>query len=147
MDIIITFFRDILDGYTYIIVSIVSGILICSCIGYLAEVNINNKKSKAKYEESHAKIEDSNQANTNMIPNEQLQQSVVIPQNSTQINTNYTDTTPLNSNTLINQNINPTQSSIQNQSNNILSSNPNIPNIPTVTNTVEVVQNTTDSNF
>lgn len=147
MDIILTFFRDVLDGYTYIIVSIVSGILICSCIGYLAEVNINKQKLKKKYEESHTKIEDGNQTNTKVISNEQLQQSVVVPQNSTQINTNYTNTTPLNSNTLTNQNINPTLSSIQNQSNNTLGSNPNIPNIPTVTNTVEVVQNITDSNF
>lgn len=147
MDIIITFFRDILDGYTYIIVSILSGILICSCIGYLAEVSINKKKNKKKYEESHAKVDNNQIINNDVLPNDQIQQSVVIPQNSNQINTNYTDTMPLNNNSFASQNLNQTQPNIQNQINNIPGLNPNIPNIPTVTNTVERVQNTTDSNY
>lgn len=37
MDIIITFFRDILDGPLYIIVALLSGFFLCACIGYLAE--------------------------------------------------------------------------------------------------------------
>lgn len=56
MDFIITFFRDILDGPLYIIVAIISGILICSCIGYMAEVSLNKKKAKKEYEESHADL-------------------------------------------------------------------------------------------
>lgn len=56
MDFIITFFRDILDGPLYIIVAIISGILICSCIGYMAEVSLNKKKVKKEYEESHADL-------------------------------------------------------------------------------------------
>lgn len=53
MDFIITFFRDILDGPVYIIVAIISGILICSCIGYLAEVSINKRKAKEQYDNEH----------------------------------------------------------------------------------------------
>ncbi len=49
MDFIITFFRDILDGPVYIIVSIICGILICSCIGYLAERSLKKKQEKEKY--------------------------------------------------------------------------------------------------
>lgn len=46
MDIIIIFFRDILSGPLYIIVSIVNSILICSCIGYLGEQYLNKRKIK-----------------------------------------------------------------------------------------------------
>lgn len=59
MDFIITFFRDILDGPLYIIVAIISGILICSCIGYMAEVSLNKKKAEKEYEESHADLSSS----------------------------------------------------------------------------------------
>lgn len=51
MDIIITFFRDILDGPLYIIVAIVCGILFCACIGYLAEKSQLKRKEKEKYVE------------------------------------------------------------------------------------------------
>ena len=44
MDFIITFFRDVLNGPLYIGVSIVCGILICSCIGYLGEQYLNKQK-------------------------------------------------------------------------------------------------------
>lgn len=56
MKFIITFFRDILDGPLYIVVSIISVILICSCIGYLAETSLNKKKSRKEYEASHANL-------------------------------------------------------------------------------------------
>lgn len=49
MDFIVTFFRDILDGPIYIIVVILNSILICSCIGYLGERYLNNKKKKESY--------------------------------------------------------------------------------------------------
>lgn len=49
MEIIITFFRDVLNGPVYIVVSVIAGILICSCIGYLAEKSINEKKERSKY--------------------------------------------------------------------------------------------------
>lgn len=51
MDFIIVFFRDILDGPVYVVVAIICGILICSCIGYLAEKRINKKKEKNRYAE------------------------------------------------------------------------------------------------
>ena len=56
MDFIITFFRDVLDGPLYIIVAIICGILICSCIGYLGEQYLNKKKEKEEYDSSHAAI-------------------------------------------------------------------------------------------
>lgn len=72
MDYIIIFFRDILDGPLYIIVAIISGILICSCIGYLAEVNINKKKIKQEYEKKYADVNSntisSNNTNINTNP-------------------------------------------------------------------------------
>lgn len=62
MDFIITFFRDILDGPLYIVVTVISVILICSCIGYLAEVSLNKKKAKKQYEASYASIDNVNQS-------------------------------------------------------------------------------------
>lgn len=56
MDFVVTFFRDILDGPVYIIVSIISGILICSCIGYLAEQSLLKKKAIEDYKNSHAEV-------------------------------------------------------------------------------------------
>lgn len=47
MEIVITFFRDILSGSLYVVVSIICAILICSCIGYLAEQKeLKNKSVK-----------------------------------------------------------------------------------------------------
>ena len=51
MDIVISFFRDSLDGPVYIVVVVVAVILFFACIGYLAEKSINTKKEKAKYAE------------------------------------------------------------------------------------------------
>lgn len=56
MDFIITFFRDVLNGPLYIIVAIICGILICSCIGYLAERSINKKKQIKEHEEKYANV-------------------------------------------------------------------------------------------
>ena len=56
MEFIITFFRDILDGPIYVVVAIICVILICSCIGYLAETSLNKKKEKQKYDETHATV-------------------------------------------------------------------------------------------
>lgn len=56
MDIIVVFFRDILDGPLYIIVALISGILFCSCIGYLAEQNNLKKAAKEKFNNSYATV-------------------------------------------------------------------------------------------
>lgn len=45
MDFMIVFFRDILDGPLYIVVASICSILICSCIGYLGERYLNEKKA------------------------------------------------------------------------------------------------------
>ena len=49
MEIIIALFRDVLDGPVYIIVSVICGILIMSCIGYLADKKIKTKKQQDQY--------------------------------------------------------------------------------------------------
>ena len=56
MDLVITFFRDVLDGPLYIVVAIICGILICSCIGYLGEQYLNKQKMKKDYESTHAAV-------------------------------------------------------------------------------------------
>ena len=49
MDIVISFFRDTLDGPFYIAWVVVLVILIFACIGYLAEKGINKKHEREKY--------------------------------------------------------------------------------------------------
>lgn len=44
MEFFVTFFRDIIDGPAYIIVTVVAAILLCACIGYLAEKKLKSKK-------------------------------------------------------------------------------------------------------
>ena len=50
MEFVIVFFRDILNGPLYIITSVIAGILICSCIGYLAEQTELKKKEEQEVE-------------------------------------------------------------------------------------------------
>lgn len=65
MDFIITFFRDVLDGPLYIGITVICGILICSCIGYLGEQYLNKKKAKEEYDSTHtAIVNDGNVENT-----------------------------------------------------------------------------------
>lgn len=59
MDFIISFFRDVLDGPLYIGICILCAILICSCIGYLADGYLKKKKQREKYAASHVEIKDS----------------------------------------------------------------------------------------
>ncbi len=66
MDFIITFFRDVLDGPLYIVIAVIAGILICSCIGYLAERSIIKKREKKKYEQEHFNVDTSSVANSNI---------------------------------------------------------------------------------
>lgn len=66
MDFIITFFRDVLDGPLYIVIAVIAGILICSCIGYLAERSIIKKREKKKYEQEHFNVDTSSIANSNI---------------------------------------------------------------------------------
>lgn len=56
MDFLITFFRDVLDGALYTVISIICGILFCSCIGYLAEVHFNKKKAALEYQNTHTNV-------------------------------------------------------------------------------------------
>lgn len=53
MDFMIVFFRDVLDGPVYIVVASVCSILICSCIGYLGERYLKEKKEIKERMETH----------------------------------------------------------------------------------------------
>lgn len=59
MDFIIIFFRDILDGPLYTVIVIINLILICSCIGYLAENYLNRKKKMEKFNATYAAVDNS----------------------------------------------------------------------------------------
>ena len=84
MDIVISFFRDTLDGPFYIVWVVVLVILIFACIGYLAEKGIKNKKEKEKY----ATVRDAN--NTEVVQEAVVSESV----NTTQV-TSTPVTTPI----------------------------------------------------
>ena len=58
MDFVIVFFRDILDGPLYIAVSIVCSILICSCIGYMGEKYLVEKKEGEEFASKHTSVDD-----------------------------------------------------------------------------------------
>ena len=77
MDIVISFFRDTLDGPFYIVWVVVLVILIFACIGYLAEKGINRKKEKEKY----ATV--SNTGNTEVVQDTVVNE----PINDTQVDT------------------------------------------------------------
>ena len=49
MDFIVVFFRDILDGPLYIAIVVINSILICSCIGYLADNYLKRKQAQENY--------------------------------------------------------------------------------------------------
>ncbi len=94
MNFIIKFFRDVLDGPLYIVVSIISGILICSCIGYLAEVSINKKKAKQQYDASHTTISNTQTSNNSVMlqPSENDLDQIKPTQVSNQVNTSTMNT-------------------------------------------------------
>lgn len=58
MDFVIVFFRDVLDGPLYIAVSIVCSILICSCIGYMGEKYLEEKKEGKEFALKHTSVDD-----------------------------------------------------------------------------------------
>ena len=115
MEFIITFFRDILDGPIYIVVAIICVILICSCIGYLAETSLNKKKEKQKYDETHATVS----ANQNIAaPTQDTVNQTVSPNVPNSVNT-------VSSVENMNQSYNPTM--VQNQVPNM--SQPSVQNL------------------
>ncbi len=65
MEFIISFFRDTLDGTNYVIWLIVIGILIMSCIGYLAERHFAKKEKEAMY--AKANIDDNTNNKENLV--------------------------------------------------------------------------------
>lgn len=56
MDFIVVFFRDILDGPLYIAIVVINSILICSCIGYLADNYLKRKKAQENYNNTYATV-------------------------------------------------------------------------------------------
>lgn len=59
MDFVIVFFRDVLNGPLYIAVCVVCSILICSCIGYMGEKYLVEKKEGEDFVAKHASVSDS----------------------------------------------------------------------------------------
>lgn len=57
MDFVIVFFRDVLDGPVYIAVSVVCSILICSCIGYMGEKYLEEKKQGEEFASKHTSVD------------------------------------------------------------------------------------------
>ena len=70
VDFIITFFRDVLDGPLYTVVSLICGILICSCIGYLGEQYLKKKESEKEYNETHATVSEDVSSNVTAVSGE-----------------------------------------------------------------------------
>ena len=60
MECVIVFFRDILSGPLYYVIAVINSILICSCIGYLGERYLNEKKIRLEYVASHATVANAN---------------------------------------------------------------------------------------
>lgn len=139
MDFIITFFRDILDGPLYIIVAIISGILICSCIGYLAERSINKKKEKQKYEQEHYDVNQDEQTNSNRVENNAVQQNISNNdmndvQDSVTVNANMNAIPQSISNT---DHLNQVQQPLPELPNNIQQPSTNINNSTTIVNPMQ----------
>ena len=76
MDFIVVFFRDILDGPLYIGIVIVNSILICSCIGYLADNAIKRKQAKENYNNTYVSVD--NYAGVNVGVVSQAQSGVAV---------------------------------------------------------------------
>ena len=139
MDFVITFFRDILDGPLYIIVAIISGILICSCIGYLAERSINKKKEKQKYEQEHYDVNQEEQTNFNRVENNAVQQNISNNdmndvQDSVTVNANMNAIPQSISNT---DHLNQVQQPLPELPNNIQQPSTNINNSTTIVNPMQ----------
>ena len=75
VDFVINFFRDTLDGPVYVFVSVLCGILICSCIGYLGEQYLKKKESEKEFNETHADVSNINSVNN--VPTAQGQVSQI----------------------------------------------------------------------
>jgi hypothetical protein len=58
MDFVIVFFRDVLDGPLYIAIAVICSILICSCIGYLGEKYLDEKKQGEEFASKHVTADD-----------------------------------------------------------------------------------------
>lgn len=93
MDFIISFFRDTLDGPLYIIVSIICGILICSCIGYLGEQYLKKKQAKKEFESTHVTVANTVSnvaatATTSVVSNPTATSNIAVSQGVVPVNNN-----------------------------------------------------------
>ena len=87
MEFIIVFFRDVLNGPLYIVTSVISGILICSCIGYLAEqTELKKKEEQEEQYVSVDELENNNTVNNNV-------NTVVNSSTNNSVNTGTNNTT------------------------------------------------------
>lgn len=115
MDLIVTFFRDILDGTTYVVVCSISAVLLCACIGYLAEKKILKKEAEQGTNNTQLNVNNNPLPTNNVVPTQNLNVNNVA--NATPTQTLPTDTvqavpvvaTPVNSVNNAVQNTQPVQ--------------------------------------
>lgn len=96
MDFVIVFFRDILDGPLYIAIVIINFILICSCIGYLADNYLKRKQAATAYNDTYADVNGNTGVDVNSaaavnqsvapVPTSQIDSSTQVVQQTDQIN-------------------------------------------------------------
>lgn len=104
MDIIITFFRDVLDGPLYIVVVIINLILICAGIGYFAEKSQNKKLEKEKFNDNYVSISNSVMQNNTSINNVNSVVSNNVNNITTPISSTINNGMVIPNNTQVNQN-------------------------------------------
>ena len=91
LDLIISFFRDILSGPLYIVVVVISVIGIMACSGYLAEATLKQKELEKKQKEMYAHV--------HLLPSDANDSSVVDPSSVASVSSSVQlEQTPKNDN-------------------------------------------------
>lgn len=91
MDIVISFFRDVLDGPLYIAIVVIGVILICAGIGYFAEKSQIARKKKKDFDAVHVTISDPTTQNIQSMNNATTSNTVSaqnIPVSTNVVNSN-----------------------------------------------------------
>jgi len=88
LDIIVSFFRDVLSGPLYIGLVVFNSILICAGIGYFAEKSQNAKKLKKEFDATHVTIDnDTHNTPSNSGDNKMVNSTVNLQMNTQQAGT------------------------------------------------------------
>lgn len=120
MDIVISFFRDFLDGPLYIAVVVIGVILICAGIGYFAEKSQLRKKKEQELQNSYVSVSDpreqnssfNTQSNATSLGNNTVPSNVVSGRVENVAMSQMTNSNVLNNHSVPNSNV--VQSPVQN---------------------------------